>query len=134
VLLGSLWLEHSFWIELPKPTGPFAVGRTLYDWVDDQTSDPLAPAGTKRELLVWVWYPAAPSTQEVAEYLPDATRHAVEHDRGLLLSLLTKDLSKVHTHSLSDADVAQQQQSYPVVIMRAELLSKYRITRHWPRI
>jgi hypothetical protein len=21
VLLGSLWLEHSFWIELPKPTG-----------------------------------------------------------------------------------------------------------------
>ena len=26
----------------------------------------LAPAGTKRELLVWVWYPAAPSTQKVA--------------------------------------------------------------------
>jgi hypothetical protein len=25
VLLGSLWLEHSFRMELPKPTGPFAV-------------------------------------------------------------------------------------------------------------
>ena len=53
VLLGSPWLEHSFWIELPKPTGPFAVGRDVFDWVDSKTLDGLAPvAGTKRELLV----------------------------------------------------------------------------------
>jgi len=53
VLLGSLWLEHSFWIELPKPTGPFAVSRVVFDWVDIKTSDDLAPVpGTRRELLV----------------------------------------------------------------------------------
>ena len=119
-LLMSLWLEHRREIALPKPTGQFAVGRILYDWVDDQALDPLAPAGTKRELLVWLWYPAvASSSEEVAEYVPDETRHAVEHDRGPLLNLLTKDLSKVHAHSLRDADVSQQQRSYPVVIMRA---------------
>jgi pimeloyl-ACP methyl ester carboxylesterase len=119
-LLMSLWLEHRSEIRLPKPTGQFAVGRTVYDWVDDQTLDPLAPAGTKRELLVWVWYPAAaPSSENIAEYVPDTTRQAVEHDRGPLLSLLTKDLSKVHTHSHRDADVSHQQRSYPVVIMRA---------------
>ena len=120
-LLMSLWLEHRSEIRLPEPTGQFAVGRTLYDWVDDQTLDPLAPAGTKRELLVWVWYPAAPSYQKTAEYVPDATRQAVEHDRGPLLNLLSRDLSKVHTHSLRDADVSPspQQRSYPVVIMRA---------------
>ena len=74
-LLMSLWLERRIEIALPKPTGQFAVGRTLYDWVDDQTLDPLAPAGTKRELLVWVWYPAAvPSSVKIAEYVPDATR------------------------------------------------------------
>lgn len=44
-LLISLWLEHRNEIALPKPTGQFAVGRTLYDWVDDQTLDPLAPTG-----------------------------------------------------------------------------------------
>jgi len=31
------------------------------DWVEDKTPDPMAPVpGTKRELLVWIWYPAAP--------------------------------------------------------------------------
>jgi Platelet-activating factor acetylhydrolase, isoform II len=119
-LLMSLWLEHRSEIALPKPAGQVAVGRTLYDWVDDQTLDPLAPAGTKRELLVWVWYPAAaPSFEKIAEYVPNATRKAVENDRGPLLMLLTRDLSKVHTHRLRDADVSQPQRSYPVVIMRA---------------
>jgi hypothetical protein len=113
-LLMSLWLERRSEIRLSNPTGEFAVGCTLYDWVDDQTLDPLAPAGTKRELLVWVWYPAAPSYEKTAEYVPDATRQAVEHDRGSLLSLLTKDLSKVHTHSLRDADVSPQKRSYPL--------------------
>ena len=118
-LLMSLWLERRSEIALPKPTGQFAVGRSLYDWVDDQRLDPLAPGGTKGEFLVWVWYPAAPSSEKIAEYVPDATRQAVEHDRGPLFRLLTKDLSKVHTHSLRDANVSPQERSYPVVIMRA---------------
>jgi predicted dienelactone hydrolase len=119
-LLMWLWLERRNEIALPKPTGQFAVGRTVYDWVDDQKLDPLAPTGSKRELLVWVWYPAAASSsRNIAEYVPDATRQAVEHDRAPLLRLLTKDLSKVHTHSLRDADVSPQQRSYPVVVMRA---------------
>lgn len=119
-LLLALWVERRTQITLPVPSGPFAVGRSVYDWVDDQALDPLAPAGTKRELLVWVWYPAAaPSSARIADYVPDATRQAVEHDRGPLLRLLTKDLSKVHTHSLRDAGVSPQERSYPVAIMRA---------------
>ena len=59
-MLGSVWVEHRTNITLPTPTGPFAVGRTIYDWTDDATLDMLAPVlGTKRELLVWIWYPAA---------------------------------------------------------------------------
>jgi len=30
-LLGSLWLERRTEVTLPAPTGPFAVGRSLYD-------------------------------------------------------------------------------------------------------
>jgi dienelactone hydrolase len=37
----------------------------------------------------------------------------------LLTQFLTRDRSKVHTHSLRDADLSPQQRSYPVVIMRA---------------
>jgi len=59
-LLGSLWLEQRTEITLPPPTGPFAVGRAIYDWTDDAKQDTLAPVpGTKRELLVWIWYPSA---------------------------------------------------------------------------
>src|SRR5260221_14002665 len=59
-LLGSLWLEHRTEVTLPTPTGPFAVGRSILDWTDDAALDTLAPTpGTKRELLVWICYPAA---------------------------------------------------------------------------
>ena len=122
VLLGSLWLEHSSSVELPRPTGPFAVGREVFDWVDSKTFDNLAPvAGTKRELLVWIWYPAATGQSAVVDdYLPEPMRAAITLQAGVLLSdFLTRDLSKVRGHSLRNADVSQQQQSYPVVIMRA---------------
>src|SRR5256885_17220786 len=57
-LLGSLWLERRTEITLPTPTGPFVVGRAIYDWTDDTKLDTLASVpGTKRELLVWIWYP-----------------------------------------------------------------------------
>ncbi|GAC1435093.1 MAG: hypothetical protein NVSMB6_31980 [Burkholderiaceae bacterium] len=61
LLLALLWREHNQSLELPIPTGPFAVGRAIYDWTDDSRLDMLAPVlGTRRELLVWIWYPSAP--------------------------------------------------------------------------
>jgi dienelactone hydrolase len=121
VLLGSLWVEHTTSVTLPTPTGPLAVGRMVYDWTDDFTLDALAPVeGTKRELLVWVWYPAAAPATTRDDYLPAALRMVVERDRGTLNSkFLTRDLSKVHAHSLRNAEVSPQERSYSVVIMRA---------------
>src|SRR5713101_4295776 len=121
-LLASLWLEHRTEVTLPTPTGAFAVGRALYDWADEETLDTLAPGpGIKRELLAWIWYPAvAGSSAAIDDYLPVPLRTAVERQSGVLLTqFLTRDRSKVHTHSLRDADLSAQQRSYPVVIMRA---------------
>jgi dienelactone hydrolase len=120
VLPGALWLEHGTEITLPAPTGPFAVGRAIYDWTDDAKPDTLAPvAGTKRELLVWIWYPSA-AGQAVAmdDYVP-AQMRAAAGPAGGLLRLLTRDLSKVHGHSIRNAEMSPQQRSYPVAIMRA---------------
>jgi predicted dienelactone hydrolase len=121
-LLGSLSLEHGTPVTLPAPTGPFAVGRATYDWTDDANLDKLAPVpGTKRELHVWIWYPTA-SGQSTGtdDYLPPPLTAAVEHDLGPLLGgLLTRDLSKVNSHSIRNSDISPQQRSYPVVIMRA---------------
>src|SRR6202158_1297645 len=119
-LLGSLGLERRTELTLPTPTGPYTVGRVIYDWSDDAKLDALAPVpGTKRELLVWIWYPSG-AVQSVAmdDYLPAQMRAAAGPPGGPL-KLLTRDLSKVHTHSTRNSDVAPQQRSYPVVIMRA---------------
>ncbi|MBZ5591278.1 MAG: dienelactone hydrolase family protein [Acidobacteriia bacterium] len=120
VLLGALWLEHRTEITLPTPTGPFAVGRATYAWADEAHLDTLAPVpGTKCELLVWIWYPAAagPSAATMDDYLPAPWRAA--DAPPLIFRLLTRDLSKVHAHTIRNADVSPQRRSYPVVIMRA---------------
>lgn len=123
LLFLFLWLEHSSSLELPSPTGPFAVGRTIEAWVDEATVDVLAPVpGTRRELLVWIWYPAAagPSAAATSDYMPAPLRAAVEGSRPALITrFLTRNLSKVRTHSTPDSEVSPRQRSYPVVILRA---------------
>ncbi len=121
LFLGLLLLDHNQDTTLPTPTGPFAVGRTTCFWNDAQV-DPLAsPPGSSREVLVWIWYPAAPGQagQAVDDYLPAPWRKAIESQSGMLLrEFITRDLSRVHAHSIRDAHVAPQQDPYPVVLMR----------------
>jgi len=120
LLLALLWREHKTEITLPNPTGQFAVGRTTYTWVNNGETDELSPfPGAKREVVVWIWYPAA-APAPPTDYLPAPWRLALEQYSGILMSkFLTRDLSVVRTHSTSDPDVSSQQRSYPVVIMRA---------------
>ena len=109
-LIAFLWLEHRSDVTLPPPTGRFAVGRTLFDWSDD---------ATKREVLVWLWYPSAPGNAPIDSYVPAQIRAVAGTPRNAsLFGLLTRDLAKVHCHSHRDAAVAPQQRAYPVVILR----------------
>jgi dienelactone hydrolase len=121
-LFAFLWHEHNTSIELPKPTGHFAIGRTTFSWVNNALTDELAPSpGVKREVVVWMWYPsAAAKSAPPAEYLPAAWRSALAQRSGVLMSqFFTRDLSLVRAHSTSDPDVSPEQRSYPVVILRA---------------
>jgi predicted dienelactone hydrolase len=58
---------------LPAPTGRHQVGRASFDWVDPARVELYsANPADRRELVVWVWYPAAPSPgAERAAYLPE---------------------------------------------------------------
>ena len=131
VLLGImavpclLWLDHNRETVLPTPTGPFPVGRTTEVWSDAAQSDAMVPApGAKRELLAWIWYPArpSPSCSKTDDYLPGPWRAAIERQRGVLLTqFITRNLSRVRTHAIQDAELSPQRSSYPVVLMRAAL-------------
>jgi dienelactone hydrolase len=121
-LFAFAWLEHRSAATLPAPTGSFTVGRAIQDWTDPVALDPLAPVpGTRRELLVWIWYPSAngPSAK-TDDYLPAELRPKAEPSNGAnIWTLLTRDVTNVRGHSTRDADVSPQQGSYPVVILRA---------------
>jgi len=121
VLLALLWRDHKTKITLPELTGHFAVGRTTYTWVNSAETDELAPSpGAKREVVVWIWYPAAATSAAPVEYLPAAWRLALAQHSGVLMNqFLRRDLSLVRAHSTSDPDISSEQRSYPVVIMRA---------------
>jgi len=116
-LLLVMWWEHQTRITLPTPSGPFAVGRTSYAWTNESEADDLALSpGSKKELLVWVWYPAAPSPKNVpAEYLPSLWRAAVAKQEGMLMrSFFKHDPALVQTHSVSGAALSSEQRSFSI--------------------
>ena len=120
-LIATLAVDHTSALTLPTPSGPFAVGRTTTYWLDPEHTDAFAPSPqTKRELAVWLWYPAIKTDgAQPADYLPPAWQKASEGWSGPIGSLLNRDLSKIRVHSLRDPAVASGQPAYPVLIMRA---------------
>jgi pimeloyl-ACP methyl ester carboxylesterase len=115
-----LWLEHHSELTLPLPTGPFPVGRVIQDWADTSALSTLAP-GANRELLVWIWYPAAATDTLAADaYIPLSLRPRAKPAAGPnVWSLLTRDPSKVRGHSVRAPAVSALEPSYPLVILRA---------------
>jgi len=110
LLLLTMWREHATIVDLPAPTGSFAVGRTQMAW-NNPTS--------REELAVWVWYPAAPAHRPATDYLPPAWRRALRDRQGTFMrSFFKRDSSVVRTHSQSDAPIASEHQTYPVVLLR----------------
>lgn len=123
VLLFSMWIEHRIDLTLPDPTGPFRVTRGIETWSDASRPDALAELTSARtELVVWIWSPADPSARPAAAYVPERLQQELARRQGALLStFLTRDLSRVHAHSLDGAALSSTQTAYPVIILRAGL-------------
>ncbi|MER7752319.1 alpha/beta hydrolase [Kitasatospora sp. NPDC097643] len=58
-----------FHAELPRPTGPYAVGREVLHLVDQDRPDPWVPSAGPRQLMVSMYYPAKPGTGDPAPYM-----------------------------------------------------------------
>src|SRR6266568_6723018 len=98
-------------VVLPAPTGPYAVGRVQYDWIDQSRNDPLAPyAGRQRELVVWSWYPAVRvQGAHPAPYLPSQWAQASDNQ-------LVQSSDSIQTHSIDRAPLAPGAARYPILI------------------
>jgi pimeloyl-ACP methyl ester carboxylesterase len=71
-------------VVLPAPTGPFAVGRTIYEWTDAARDEMMSDVeGERRSVVAWVWYPARPSAGATSKYLPGALEAPINAAIGL---------------------------------------------------
>jgi predicted dienelactone hydrolase len=120
--IGYLAISRQSVQELPAPTGAYSVGRMELDWIDPTRVDPLAAqAGQKRELTIWMWYPAQEgANSQTAPYFPPAWSEGRNRDQGIGI-LIERDLTAIRTHSFEEAPLAKNQASYPVLIMEPGL-------------
>jgi dienelactone hydrolase len=107
--------------DLPAPTGPHSVGRVSFHWVDAKRPDADGP----RELLVYIWYPAATPKSPArasafASYLPSAEQlksstaaRSLSNLFGPSWPLIASD--GLPSHSLSNSPAAGGQK-LPILI------------------
>lgn len=108
---------HNKPIALPAPTGPYPIGRTVYDWVDETRPEIFnKDLASKRELMALVWYPAVQQPGlKLADYLPLPWAQAREAAWGVG-ALLMQRPQTVRIHALADAAVATDPPRYSVLI------------------
>jgi dienelactone hydrolase len=101
---------------LPEPTGPCPVGTTSLWLTDVSRPDPWAAGVSARELMVSLWYPAAPSGGRRARYMTPAESGLQLTSRGV--TGVPQDLlSTVRISAVSDATPAGRQGALPLVVL-----------------
>ncbi|WIV55668.1 alpha/beta hydrolase [Amycolatopsis nalaikhensis] len=93
-------------LRLPAPTGPYPVGSTELHLVDHGRPDPWV-AGTTRELMVTVRYPARPGGGPKAPYIPENAAKVVAEDDAAQLRVPAGRLGYTFpTHARTGAPAA----------------------------
>ena len=94
---------------LPAPTGTHPIGRISTECEDRDRVDPYAPdPSTPRHLVLWIWYPADPTSSGApADFLPRPWTPIADQ--------LGVDVNEIHTHAVADAPAADRRS--PVLLL-----------------
>jgi hypothetical protein len=117
LLLASL---PPFLLPIPtplQPTGPYDVGTTSFEWVDESRTEMYAPEpGGQRRMMVQVWYPIEPgASTKRAPYLENvALASSAIAENFDLPPFLLGHLHLARSNSYIDASPARGSQ-YPVL-------------------
>jgi predicted dienelactone hydrolase len=121
-LLGAISGATAFGAELPSPTGPHPVGSTIIHWVDESRRE-TGEAGShgSRDLLVQVWYPAAPGSGQMVPYIPELAQimpyqKALQQRGFSLLGAGMSHLGRLRTQAVRDAPISDAQPTYPLIL------------------
>ncbi|MEU3570403.1 alpha/beta hydrolase [Kitasatospora sp. NPDC036755] len=102
-------------IELPRPTGPYAVGQEVLHLVDKNRPDPWVPSAGPRQLMVSMYYPARAGTGTPAPYMTPAAARALLDDKLPGNTIPTEAVSGTRTWAKSGA--RPQGGHYPLVVL-----------------
>ncbi|MFF4380037.1 alpha/beta hydrolase family protein [Kitasatospora sp. NPDC001547] len=102
-------------VELPRPTGPYAVGQEVLHLVDGDRPDPWVPADGPRQLMVSMYYPAHAGTGTPAPYLTSAAARALLDGKLPGNTVPTEAVSGTRTWAESGA--RPRGGHYPLVVL-----------------
>ncbi len=108
VLPNFVQAQEGSGVEFPALSGPYAVGRVDYEWVDDSRPEAFTddPADV-RDLLITVYYPAeVPADAVPARYVSDAL--------GSAFGLSAPQIEQIYTHVYTDVPAVNE--AFPVLI------------------
>jgi dienelactone hydrolase len=122
LLIGYLWRRPVTGPgELLAPTGPLALGRTSYHWVDHRQQQPHSHDAPKREVMAHFWYPATHAPADAtAPYMPSfaAVETAVGQEALREATGASYEaLATARTHVVADAPLRTDAGRLPVVIL-----------------
>lgn len=113
-------------VTFPDLSGPYKVGRTSYEWIDQSRPETFASApGLKRDLVVYIWFPASVTKRtKIAPYMDGGLMWDIWSGRsGREGPTFVRTTSPhaglenlVHTHAYSSSLVDTDKPSYPVII------------------
>lgn len=113
-------------LQLPVPTGAFAVGRDTLHLVDESRPDPWV-ASDRRELMVSMYYPAHPGSGARARYATTEEIRLLLEGQELAGLVPPEVLGATATHSVVDAKPVEG--SYPLVVLSPGFTaSRYTLT------
>ncbi|NUU61907.1 alpha/beta hydrolase family protein [Paenibacillus agri] len=118
MLVVTAGLTYAFPVfKLPEPTGEFKVGTQAFHFVDPNREEIFGDArGSKRELMVQVWYPAQAGTGKYAPLIPDTQILSYMAANYGLPGFTLQHLKYVSSHAYSRAEVSSAQTSYPLIL------------------
>ncbi|GAA1970417.1 alpha/beta hydrolase family protein [Kitasatospora viridis] len=102
-------------LELPRPTGPHAVGVSMLHLVDQDRPDPWVPSAGPRQLMVSMYYPARPGTGRAAPYMTIEEARLFLDMEGIGSAVPAQVLADTRTYASTDA--RPEHGRYPLVVL-----------------
>ncbi|MFJ9840366.1 alpha/beta hydrolase family protein [Kitasatospora sp. NPDC101155] len=102
-------------LELPRPTGPYAVGQEVLHLVDEDRPDPWVPSAGPRQLMVTMYYPAHAGTGSPAPYMTAAAARMLLDAKPLTSTIPTESVT--NTRTWSSVGARPQGGHYPLVVL-----------------